>query len=118
MSGKSGSHPWTITADGVTVAVRLTPRGGRDRLGGVREGPDGRVELLARVAAPPVEGAANAALVRLVAKTLGVSRSAVRFVGGESSRSKRLAIKGDPRALEAALLGLLEGPSERRARRN
>jgi uncharacterized protein YggU (UPF0235/DUF167 family) len=70
--------------------VRLTPRGGRDAIDGA--GPAG--ELKVRVAAPPVDSAANQALVRLLADALGVPSSAVRIVGGEASRTKRVAVDG------------------------
>ena len=70
----------------VRIPVRLTPRAGRDAIDGVGDGV-----LRARVAVPPVDGAANAALIRLVAATLNVSNGSVRIVGGESSRSKVVA---------------------------
>jgi uncharacterized protein (TIGR00251 family) len=81
------------------LRVRLTPRGGRDRIDGFS--PDaaaGRV-LRVRVAAPPVDGAANAALVRLLAKAMGVPRSAVTIVSGDTARDKTLEVAGDPAAL-------------------
>lgn len=53
----------------------------------------------ARVAAPPTGGAANLALVRLVAKWLDVSKSSVRIITGEQSRIKTLEIEGDPHEL-------------------
>ena len=53
----------------------------------------------ARLAAPPVEGAANGALVELVAKTFGVAKRDVTLIGGETARLKRLAIAGDPSVL-------------------
>ncbi len=74
--------------------MRVTPRGGRDALAA---GTDDH--FAARVSAPPVDGAANAAVVALVAKSFGVSRGAVRLIGGETSRIKRLFISGDPAAL-------------------
>ncbi len=74
--------------------MRVTPRGGRDALAA---GTDDH--FAARVCAPPVDGAANAAVVALVAKSFGVSRGAVRLTGGETSRIKRLFISGDPAAL-------------------
>lgn len=71
------------------VAVRLVPRASRDEIVGF-EGETLRV----RVTAPPVEGRANAALTRLVAKRLGVARGAVRVVAGQGSRQKVLAVDG------------------------
>jgi uncharacterized protein (TIGR00251 family) len=76
------------------IAVRLTPRGGRDAVEGWGEDEAGRPLLKARVSAPPVEGEANAALIKLIAKALGVPRSAVRIVSGEGARVKILAVEG------------------------
>lgn len=95
--------PWRATADGVELAVRLTPRGGTARIEGVAL-RDGRPVLEVRVAAPPVEGAANAALVAFLAKALALPRSAVMLVAGERARVKRLHIRGaDPERLAALL---------------
>ena len=94
---------WTLTADGVIVAIRLTPKGGRDCLDGVETLSDGRAVLKARVRAAPSEGAANAALGRVLAKALGVPLRDVAIVGGATSRIKRVKIAGDARALTAAL---------------
>jgi uncharacterized protein (TIGR00251 family) len=99
--------PWARTASGLRLTVRLTPRGGRDALGGLRHDQAGREQLLARVSSPPVEGAANKALVKLVAKALGVAKSAVAITSGETARVKTLEISGDPAALERALKRLL-----------
>ena len=76
------------------IAVRLTPRGGRDAVDGWSEDEAGRPVLKARVSAPPVEGEANAALVKLLAKTLGVAKGAVRVVSGETSRLKIVEVEG------------------------
>jgi uncharacterized protein YggU (UPF0235/DUF167 family) len=78
----------------VRLAVRLTPRGGRDRIDGWGRDDAGRTYLKARVSAPPVDGAANGALEALVAKTLGVARGSVRVVSGETARIKQLEIEG------------------------
>lgn len=83
---------------GVRLAVRLTPRGGRDAVEGWSEDAEGRPLLKARVAAPPVEGAANIALVKLIAKALGLPRSAVRIASGETARIKVLEIDGRDQA--------------------
>jgi uncharacterized protein len=69
--------------------VRLTPRGGSDQVEGVVDGV-----LRARVAAPPVEGAANQALLRLLADELGVARRAVRLVAGAAGRQKLVVVEG------------------------
>jgi uncharacterized protein (TIGR00251 family) len=81
------------------LRVRLTPKGGRDALGKYEEGI-----LTARVAAPPVDGAANRALITLLAKSLDIARSRIAFHSGETSRTKTLRIEGlTPDALEARL---------------
>jgi uncharacterized protein YggU (UPF0235/DUF167 family) len=87
------------------LAVRLTPRGGRDRVEGWATDGDGRAFLKARVSAPPVEGEANAALTVLLARTFGVSRSAVRIAGGETARLKQIDIAGLDEAAVTALFG-------------
>lgn len=86
----------------VRIPVRLTPRGGADRVEGVVEGV-----LRVRVAAPAVDGAANKALLRLLADELGVARSAVHLATGETSRTKLVEVEGlDPAALAARWRGL------------
>jgi uncharacterized protein (TIGR00251 family) len=76
------------------LAVRLTPRGGREAVDGWAHDETGRPYLKVRVAAPPVDGAANAALVALVAKRLKRPARAVRIVSGETARLKQLEIEG------------------------
>ena len=80
----------------VVVAVRVTPRASRDAIEGVDEAGEIRV----RVTAAPAEGAATKAVLRLMAKTLGLRRGAVVLVAGASSRHKRLRIEG----VDAAVL--------------
>src|ERR671928_394 len=98
-----GARPWTAAAGAVLLDVRLTPKGGRDALDGIAPLADGRTVLKARVRAAPHEGAANAALTRLIAATAGVPASKVTIVGGATARVKRLRVAGDPRAIAAAL---------------
>ena len=78
-----------LTPTEVRFAVRLTPRGGSDHVDGVVDGT-----LRVRVAAPPVEGAANQALLRLIARELGVARQDVRLVAGANGRTKLVAVDG------------------------
>jgi uncharacterized protein (TIGR00251 family) len=94
---------WTAAADGVTVTVRLTPKGGRDAIDGVETLSDGREVVKARVRAIPSEGEANAALGSLLAKALGVPPRSVEIVGGATSRIKRVKISGDCASLVSAL---------------
>lgn len=91
------------------LAVRLTPRGGRDAIDGWASGADGRPYLKARVAAPPVEGEANAALTVLLAKTLGVSKSSVRIAAGQTGRLKSVDLDGVTEPQLAALFGPMPG---------
>jgi len=96
-------RPWSAVAGGVALAVRLTPKGGRDAIDGIETLADGRSVLKARVKAAPSEGEANDALIRLVAKTAGVPPRDVALTAGATARIKQLAISGDGPTLIAAL---------------
>jgi len=86
----------------VRFAVRLTPRAAVDRVDGVVDGV-----LRARVGAPAVEGAANNALIKLIADELDVARRHVRIVAGASSRQKLVVVDGaDAEAIVARWPGL------------
>jgi uncharacterized protein len=83
------------------IAVRLQPRARRDEVVGERGGA-----VVIRVSAPPVDGKANAALCRLIAKKAGVAPSRVEIVRGHTAREKVVRVEGlDAPALRAALLG-------------
>ncbi|MEI8274454.1 MAG: DUF167 family protein [Hyphomicrobiales bacterium] len=97
------ARPWAHAGDGVSVAVRLTPKGGRDAIDGIETLSDGRAVLKVRVRAAPSEGEANDALCRLMAKSMGVPPRDVSLVAGATARVKRLAISGDGPTLFAAL---------------
>jgi uncharacterized protein (TIGR00251 family) len=81
--------------------VRLQPRARRDEIAGVREG-----RTVVRVTAPPVDGRANAALVKLIAKRAGVAKGRVSIVRGERSRDKLVRVEGlDDEQLRRLLVG-------------
>jgi uncharacterized protein len=94
---------WTAAVDGVVIAVRLTPRGGRDAIDGIAQLADGRSVLKVRVRAAASEGEANAALVKLIAKMLGAGVRDVSLVAGANARLKRVKINGAGALLAAAL---------------
>ena len=98
-----GARPWPAEAGALLLDVRLTPKGGRDALDGIAPLADGRSVLKARVRTAPHEGAANAALTRLIAVVAGVPPSQVTIVAGATARVKRVRVAGDPRAIAAAL---------------
>jgi len=83
------------------VALRLQPRSSRDQVLGERDGA-----IAIKLQAPPVDGEANAALLRFVARRLGVPPRDVTLVRGATSRSKWIAVHGRSAAeVRAALLG-------------
>jgi uncharacterized protein (TIGR00251 family) len=92
----SNDTPLAATADGVRVAVRLTPRGRADRLEGVARLSDGAAVLKVSVTAPPADGRANDALVQLLAREWAVPRRDLAIVAGQKSRRKTVHIAGDP----------------------
>jgi uncharacterized protein (TIGR00251 family) len=96
-------YPWQVVADGVLLVVRLTPRGGRDAIEAIEQMADGRAVLKIRVRAAASEGEANAALLRLLAKSLKVASAQVSLVAGASARVKRIKIAGAGPALADAL---------------
>jgi len=84
----------------LTLRVRVQPRAARSGLAGQREGA-----LVVRLTAPPVEGAANKALTRLLGRALGVAPSAVRIVSGAGARQKRVSVVGIDAATARERLG-------------
>ena len=98
--------PWTAIPGGVRLAIRLTPRARREGVDGAVTGADGQASLQVRLAAPPVDGAANAALIAWLARALDVRKADVTLRSGEKSRSKVLDIAGEPGRLTAALARL------------
>ena len=102
--------PWKQAPDGLVVAVRLTPKGGRDAIEAIERLADGRAVIKARVRAAPHEGAANAALIALIAGVLDTAPRNVSLVGGATARIKQVKIAGDAAALAAILASRLRTP--------
>jgi uncharacterized protein (TIGR00251 family) len=93
------ADPWRYAADGVAIALRVTPRGGQDRIDGVETLANGRSVLKVRVRVIAEGGEANRAVTELLARQLGVRKSDVRLLAGATSRLKQIAVDGDPRRL-------------------
>ena len=91
----------------VVFAVRVTPRASRDAIEGEYQGA-----LKVRLTAPPVEDRANDALRRFLAARLNVPVSAVRIMGGEKSRNKRVAVAGVTRAQVISLVPISEAKKD------
>ncbi|MBX7054287.1 MAG: DUF167 domain-containing protein [Pyrinomonadaceae bacterium] len=91
-----------VEKDGaVTFDVRVVPRASRSEVIGEHDGA-----LKVRIASPPVDGAANAELIRMLAKAFGTAKSDIDIISGSTSKTKRVSIRGrSPAAVEAVLKG-------------
>jgi hypothetical protein len=98
--------PWRFSAQGIAIALRVTPRGGSDAIDGIETLADGRSVVKVRVRAIADGGAANRAVTELLAKALRVPKSHVRVLSGATSRHKQVAVDGDPKQLGEALRAL------------
>jgi hypothetical protein len=97
--------PYAAAPGGVRLALRLTPRASRNGVDGIVADAEGRPLLKLRLVAPPVEGAANEALIAFLAKTLSLRKADIAIRSGETSRVKILHLAGD----SAAILQKLDG---------
>ncbi|MBD9652495.1 DUF167 domain-containing protein [Ensifer sp. ENS09] len=93
------SKALTAHGDHIRLTVRLTPNGGRDAIDGVEAAADGDEHLKVRVSAVPEKGKANQALLAFLAKKLGLAKSKLSLISGETQRKKILRIEGDPEDL-------------------
>ena len=105
-------EPWRYSTQGISVALRVTPRGGRDDIDGLETLADGRTVVKVRVRAIAEGGEANRAVTELMAKALGVSKRDVRLISGSTSRLKQIAVDGDPQRLGDALRKLTAAKPE------
>jgi uncharacterized protein YggU (UPF0235/DUF167 family) len=104
--------PWRYSTGGISVALRVTPRGGRDDIDGIETMANGRAVMKVRVRAIAEGGEANRAVTELLAKALGVPKRAVRVLSGTTSRLKQIAVDGDPAKLGEMLRKLTAAKSD------
>ena len=95
----SGRSPIAVAPEGVTVAVRVTPRASRAAIKGIAVAADGSPHLAISVTVPPEDGKANAALIKLLAREWRLAKSAITVASGAASRRNTLHIAGDSRRL-------------------
>lgn len=105
----SEASPVTVSGDGVRVALRVTPRAGRDRIDGLITDGDGRAALKLSVTAVPEDGKANVAVLKLLAKAWDVPRTALSVASGAAARRKIVHIAGDGPALARRINAWLGG---------
>jgi len=108
------SVPWRYSSDGISIALRVTPRGGRDGI----DGPHGESTVPSvvkvRVRAIADGGEANRAVTELLAKALSVPKARVKILSGATSRLKQVAVEGDPKSLGETLRALTAHNSEQK----
>lgn len=102
-------RPWRVVGDGIALSVRLQPKASRDAVEGIVTLSDGSVSLKARVRALPEKGEANKALIRLLAKTLGMARRDLDVTAGAKDRNKTVRIAGNPEDIARVLNERLRG---------
>jgi uncharacterized protein (TIGR00251 family) len=91
--------PWRAVPNGVRLELRVTPNAGRDAIEGIEIRDDGGAVLRCRVKAVPDKGKANAAVIALLAKALGLPKSSLTLISGDTARQKSIEIAGDARDL-------------------
>jgi uncharacterized protein (TIGR00251 family) len=109
-------EPWRPSIGGMTVFLRVVPRGGRDAIEGIEALSDGRAVLKVRVRAVADGGEANRAVTKLLAKTLRVPQASVQISSGATARLKQVKISGDAQALGQKLAAACEAKHERKDR--
>lgn len=96
-----------ITSDGdVRMFVRVSPSAAKDEIAGLWNGADGEARLAVKVTAPPDRGKANVGVIKLIASHLGLPKSSLSIIAGETSRLKTLRMSGDSNAIIAGIKSL------------
>ena len=95
--------PWRSNAEGVLLAVRVTPRASKDAVDGLWHDADGAAWLALKVRAAPDDGQANKAVIALLGRTLALPKSAITLESGGAARLKRFSIVCNTYEIEARL---------------
>jgi uncharacterized protein (TIGR00251 family) len=103
------TKPYSAVEGGVRLALKVAPRAARNELDGMVQDVEGRPLLKLRLKAPPVDGAANAALIAFLAEELGLRKADITIRSGETGRTKLLYLAGDPLVIMQKLDAWLAG---------
>jgi uncharacterized protein (TIGR00251 family) len=107
-----GVRRYRLTGQGLRLEILVQPGAGKNEVEGIRKGAEGISVLKLRVTTPPEGGKANAAVIKLLAKSLRLPKSAFEIVRGASARRKSLRVEGDAKLLAPrfdAFLNSLKG---------
>lgn len=106
----AGDSPVTATDEGVIVAIRVTPKAGRQGIDGIIADAAGRPVVKISVTATPEDGKANKAVIALLSRVWNIPKSAISVQSGQKSRNKILRITGDTPTLELRIEKTLGTP--------
>jgi uncharacterized protein (TIGR00251 family) len=106
--------PWRYSTGGISIALRVTPRGGRNDIDGIETLANGRTVVKVRVRAIAEGGEANKAVTELLARALRVPKASVKILSGATSRLKQVAVGGDPKSLGELLRALTTQKTEQK----
>lgn len=101
--------PFRMTAEGVRVTLRVTPKAARDAVTGLKATAEGGQVLAVSVTAAPEDGRANMAVLRLLAKAWSLAKTDLRVVAGATDRNKVIAVAGEPQAMFQLLTAWMAG---------
>ena len=101
------ANPWRRVAGGLEIALRVTPKSRMDQVTGLHGASDAALSLALKVRALPDKGAANEAVIDLLAGALGVPKSCISLLSGSTKRNKTVLVRGEPQQIEGLLTGLL-----------
>lgn len=101
--------PARAVADGVLIDLRIAPGASRTQAAGLEIDAAGTIRLKLRIASPPVDGAANAAVLKFLAKAIGRPKRDVALTQGHKNRSKTVMVKGAPGEILARLQTIIGG---------